>query len=93
MRVYGCPNLEYDAMNAEEVCLSCKASDLWRVGCVLHDFPTYDFLILLEDGSDVDLRMPQAESENAFPGRERTFLSLDCLAPSCLGICTDCPNH
>ena len=64
MRVYECPNLGYDAMNAEEVfCLDCKAYDLWRVGSVSHDFPTSDFLTLLEDGSDIDLRMPQARSE------------------------------
>lgn len=75
MRIYGCPNLGYDAMNAKEVFLGYKASDLWRMVCVSHDFPTSDFLMLQEDGSDVDLWMPQAGSGNAFPGKERTFIS------------------
>ena len=59
VRIYGCLDLGYNAMNDEEVfCLDCKAFDLWRVGCILHDFPPSDFLILLEDESDADLWMP-----------------------------------
>lgn len=78
--------------NPEKIWLCCEASDLWRVGYISHDLPTSDFLMLLEDGSDVELRMPRAGSEKLLQaGREPS--SFWTVFPQSNGYLKYCPNH